>query len=66
MSKYPYDKGYVTQIVGIIDPTVSLFLILFEATRIKVEASNIPILIHSIRKIKTEVDLYKIVWKGSD
>lgn len=46
----------------IITPAVFLiFLVLYEANEIKVEALKIPVLLHSIKKSKKEVDLYKMV-----
>lgn len=55
------DDGHITLIIGISLPIISIFLILFEATKVKVEASEIPVLLHSIRKNKTEEELYEIV-----
>jgi hypothetical protein len=38
-----------------------MVLILFEANKVKVEASKIPLQLHEIRKGKCDVDLYKMV-----
>lgn len=62
---YPNDNDYFILILGIVTPIFTIFVVLFEATKIKNEALKIPVMLHSIRKSKTEVELYKMVRKES-
>lgn len=61
ISKYPTDDGYIILSYGILVPSAVIYLILFEANRIKFDASKIAVSIHNIRKNKSATDLYKMV-----
>lgn len=59
--RFPHDEAYKTLSAGIISPIILIVIVLKDANRIKTESREIPIQLHSIRKRKNEVELYKMV-----
>lgn len=61
--KYPDQREFKLVILCFLTilPLMQIFMILYEANAIKVEASKLPVQLHTIRKIKSETELYKMV-----
>ena len=61
--KYPDQREFKLLILCFLTvlPLTQIFMVLYEANTIKVEASKLPVQLHTIRKIKSETELYKLV-----